>query len=124
LRDFKTLIVWKAAHQLTLDVYRACASFPKNEAYGLVSRMRRASVSIASNIAEGCGRHSNLEMARFLSIAAGSASELQYQILLARDLGMLDQVSSVDLEQNVIEVRKMASSLMTRLKTKKLISGS
>jgi len=63
-------------------------------------------------------------MARFLSIAAGSASELQYQILLARDLGMLDQVSSVDLEQNVIEVRKMASSLMTRLKTKKLISGS
>jgi len=63
-------------------------------------------------------------MARFLSIAAGSASELQYQILLARDLGMLDQVSSADLERNVIEVRKMASSLMTRLKTKKLISGS
>ena len=124
MRDFKNLIVWKAAHQLTLDVYRACASFPKNEAYGLVSQMRRASVSIASNIAEGCGRHSNLEMARFLSIAAGSASELQYQILLARDLGMLDQVSSADLERNVIEVRKMASSLMTRLKTKKLISGS
>ncbi|MBA5870240.1 MAG: four helix bundle protein [Nitrospira sp. CR2.1] len=121
MRDFKTLIVWKTAHQLTLNVYRACASFPKDEVYGLVSQMRRASVSIASNIAEGCGRDSNLEMARFLSIAAGSASELQYQILLARDLGMLDQASCADLERNVIEVRKMASSFMAKLKTKKLM---
>ncbi|MBS0171526.1 MAG: four helix bundle protein [Nitrospira sp.] len=120
MRDFKTLNVWKTAHRLTLKVYRVCASFPKDEAYGLVSQMRRASVSIASNIAEGCGRESNLEMARFLSIAAGSASELQYQILLARDLGMLDQGSCADLERNVIEVRKMASSFMTKLKTKRL----
>jgi len=118
MRDFKTLTVWKTAHQLTLNVYKVCASFPKDEAYGLVSQMRRASVSIASNIAEGCGRESNLEMARFLSIAAGSASELQYQILLAGDLGILDEVSCADLERHVIEVRKMASSFMTKLKTK------
>ncbi|HQY59531.1 MAG: four helix bundle protein [Nitrospira sp.] len=118
MRDFKTLTVWKTAHQLTLNVYKDCASFSKDEAYGLVSQMRRASVSIASNIAEGCGRESNLEMARFLSIAAGSASELQYQILLAGDLGILDEVSCADLERHVIEVRKMASSFMTKLKTK------
>lgn len=124
MRDFKALIVWKTAHQLTLNVYKVCASFPKDEAYGLVSQMRRVSVSIASNIAEGCGRESNLEMARFLSIAAGSASELQYQILLVRDLGMLDEASYADLERTVIEVRKMASSFMTKLKTNRLTADT
>lgn len=124
MRDFKTLTVWKTAHRLTLNVYRVCASFPKDETYGLVSQMRRASVSTASNIAEGCGRGSNLEMARFLSIASGSASELQYQLLLAGDLGLLDEVTWKELERQVIEVRKMATAFIKTLRAKRSIVNS
>ncbi len=117
MRDFKTLSVWQKAHRLTLNVYKVSTSFPKGEIYGLTSQMRRASVSVASNIAEGCGRGSDAEMAHFMSIATGSASELQCQILLAGDLGFLDGSTSVDLEAQVIELKKMISSFIKRLKT-------
>lgn len=86
MKDFKDLKVWQKAHVLTLTLYRLTRIFPREELYGLTSQIRRCSASIAANIAEGCGRKGNAELHRFLQIAAGSASELDYHLLLARDL--------------------------------------
>ena len=89
MKDFRKLEVWEKAHALTLSVYHAADPFPREELYGLTSQIRRAAVSIPTNIAEGCGRGSEAELARFLQIAMGSASEVEYELLLARDLGFL-----------------------------------
>ena len=86
MQDFRDLKVWQKSHQLTLEVYRSTATFPREELYGLTSQIRRASSSIPANIAEGCGRNSPNELRRFLEIAMGAASELEYHLLLARDL--------------------------------------
>jgi four helix bundle protein len=86
MQDFKKLLVWKKAHELTLGLYGLTATFPRDETYGLTSQIRRAVSSIPANIAEGCGREGNVELTRFLFIAMGSASELEYHLLLARDL--------------------------------------
>jgi four helix bundle protein len=80
MRDFKEYKVWEKSHYLALEVYRVTATFPKEELYGLTSQIRRASTSIPANIAEGCGRSGNTELARFLQIAMGSASELEYHL--------------------------------------------
>ena len=82
MRDFRSLKVWEKSHRLTLAVYQATMNFPREERYSLTQQIRRASVSIASNIAEGCGRKGAADFARFLQIAMGSASELEYQFLL------------------------------------------
>ncbi|MEP7292950.1 MAG: four helix bundle protein, partial [Chloroflexota bacterium] len=89
MQDFKKLQVWMKAHVFTLALYRATSAFPKEEVYGLTSQMRRAAVSIPANIAEGCGRSSNAELARFLHISMGSASEVEYYLVLAHDLEFL-----------------------------------
>ncbi|HEX2712253.1 MAG TPA: four helix bundle protein, partial [Candidatus Acidoferrales bacterium] len=83
MKDYRELKVWQRAHDLTLAVYQATGSFPREELYGLTTQMRRASSSIAANLAEGCGRGGDAELNRFCSIASGSASELQYFLLLA-----------------------------------------
>jgi four helix bundle protein len=90
MKDFRELNVWQKAHRQTLAAYAATASFPVEERFGLTSQIRRCSASIAANIAEGCGRRGNGEFHRFLQIAAGSASELEYHFLLAHDLGYLE----------------------------------
>jgi len=89
MKDFRQLKVWEKAHQLALAVYKVTKGFPKEELYGLTSQIRRASMSIPTNIAEGCGRNTDAEFARFLQIAMGSASETEYQLLLAHDLEFL-----------------------------------
>jgi four helix bundle protein len=89
MEDFKNLRVWAKAHELTLSVYQRTRDFPKEEMYGLTSQMRRSAASVGANIAEGCGRRSDGEMRRFLQIARGSASELEYHLLLAKDLRFL-----------------------------------
>lgn len=104
---------------MTLDIYQATKTFPKEELYGLTNQIRRASVSIISNIAEGCGRRSNLETAQFFNIAVGSASELQCQILLARDLKYIGDGKAKDFEEEVIEVKKMTSVFIKKLKERK-----
>ena len=116
MRDFKELKVWQKAHQLVLSVYKITRSFPKDEMYGLTSQMRNASTSIASNIAEGSGRGTDPEMVRFLWIAMGSAAEIEYRLLLARDLGYLNVTIHDDLASEVIQVRRMLSSFIQRLK--------
>ena len=89
MRDFRKLEVWKKGHKLVLSLYKATADFPSEERYGLTSQIRRAGVSVPANIAEGCGHKSDSEFARYLQLAAASATELQYHIILARDLGYL-----------------------------------
>jgi four helix bundle protein len=86
MEDFKNLKVWAKAHQLTLAIYQCTRKFPMEEIYGLTSQILRASASIGANVAEGCGGRSDPEMKRFVQIARGSASELEYHLLLARDL--------------------------------------
>ncbi len=115
MRDFRSLSVWKKAHQLTLDTYRATANFPSHERFGLTSQMRRSAASIPTNIAEGCGRNGDAEMARFLWIAMGSASELEYQFLLCRDLHLLNPETYGALYHAVTEVRRMLDSLLRRI---------
>ena len=117
MQDFKKLKGWERAHQLTLAVYKATARFPKEELYGLTSQTRRAATSIVSNIAEGCGRTGRAEFARFLQMATGSASELEYQLFLAHDLGFLRDEEYRSLEGAVVEVKRMLSSLMQRLRS-------
>ncbi|MFB3915145.1 MAG: four helix bundle protein [Terriglobales bacterium] len=90
MRNFRDLKVWEKSHRVTLAVYRQTAAFPKSELYGLTSQIRRSAASIAANIAEGAGKNSNPDFGRYLQIALSSASELEYHLLLANDLGYLD----------------------------------
>jgi four helix bundle protein len=100
MQDFRELKVWQRSHRLTLDVYRASRSFPKDELFGLTSQTRRASASIPANIAEGCGRNGDPEFARFLQIAMGSACELEYHLLLAFDLNFIKEPEHSALSRN------------------------
>ncbi len=116
MKDFRSLQVWEKAHSLTLKVYNVTASFPKEELYGLTSQIRRSSSSIPTNIAEGCGRSSDAELARFMQISLGSASELEYQLLLVHDLNYLDDEMHTELHENVTEVKRMLTSFIKKLK--------
>jgi len=115
MRNFRELTVWQKAHDLALEVYRDTKGFPADERFGLTVQLRRAAVSIASNIAEGCGRGSDKDFARFLGIAAGSASEVEYQILLARDLGYLSDDDNGRLNSHVNEVKRILNSFIQSL---------
>jgi four helix bundle protein len=103
-RDFRELVVWQKAHELRLVVYRHTDGFPKDERYGLTSQIRRSCSSIPANIAEGCGRSGDAELGRFLQIGMGSASELEYHLLLARDLNYLNTQTYDSLTDGVTEV--------------------
>lgn len=115
MRDFRELKVWQKAHQFALTIYRRTQGFPAEERFGLTNQLRRSAVSVPSNIAEGCGRDSEKDFARFLSIAAGSASEAEYQLLLARDLSYLPADVHSQLDANVNEVKRMLNSFIRTL---------
>ena len=116
VKDFRELKVWQKAHELTLAVYQVTASFPREELYGLTTQMRRAGTSIAANLAEGCGRMGDAELSRFCSIALGSASELQYFLLLARDLQHLQGRDYDRLAERTTEVKRMLTGFLQKLK--------
>jgi four helix bundle protein len=116
MKDFRSLKVWEKSHSLVLEVYRSTTNFPKEEMFGLTSQVRRAASSIPANIAEGCGRGGEADFARFLQIAMGSASELEYHILLAHDLGYLDHPTYQALNEHIVEVKKMLASLIGTIK--------
>jgi four helix bundle protein len=116
MRNFQQLEIWQRSHQLTLRVYNITQSFPKEEVYGLTSQMRRSSSSVPTNIAEGCGRNSSLELNRFLVIAAGSLSELQYQFILSKDLKYLNEPIFKELFDETTQIRKMIHSYCEKLK--------
>ena len=115
MKDFRSLDVWKKSHELVLAIYRVTAAFPKSELYGLTSQIRRAAASIPANIAEGCGRSGDAELGRFLTIAMGSASELEYHLLLSRDLNFLSTSDYARLANSVIEVKRMLTGFIQKL---------
>ncbi len=116
MRNYKDLLVWEKSHKLTLAIYRETNAFPKEECSGLTSQVRRASCSIAANLAEGCGRRSDGEMARFVQIAMGSGAELSYHLLLCRDLGILGTAEFSRLASDLEEVMRMLSALSGRVR--------
>ncbi len=116
MRDFRELQVWQKAHQLTLDIYKLSREFPETERYGLVSQLRRACSSVPTNISEGCGRESLSEFARFLEIAMGSACEVEYQLILAKDLGYISENKYQESCKSLIEVKRMLSAYTSRVR--------
>jgi len=116
MQDYRNLLVWRKAHILALEIYRISRDFPETERYGLASQMRRGATSIAANIAEGCGRNSDRELARFLDIAQGSAMEIDYHTLLAKDLEYLAESEFVTLKKSISEIRRMLWSFTEKLR--------
>jgi four helix bundle protein len=112
MQDFRKLDVWERSHNLTLRIYGATRRFPDSEKFGITSQLRRCSASIPANIAEGCGRDTAADMARFLQIAMGSASELHYHLILANDLQYLDAMAARELLIEIIGVKRMLSTLL------------
>lgn len=115
MRDYRKYKVWDLSHEVTLEIYKVIRSFPKDEIYGLVSQMRRASSSVPANIAEGCGREFDAEFKRFLVIAQGSANELEYFTVLAKDLGYIEEAIFVTLNDQVDKLRRSLNSLINKL---------
>jgi four helix bundle protein len=116
MKNFRDIKAWQKSHELALAIYKATQTIPKDELYGLTSQLRRASSSIPANIAEGCGRGGDAELRQFLQIAMGSASELEYQLLLAHDLHYLETAKYQALDEQVTEVKRMLASFIQRLK--------
>jgi four helix bundle protein len=117
VKDFRELAVWQKAHALTLVVYDIPRRFPSEEKFGLTSQMRRAAASVPTNIAEGCGRNSDPELARFLELSMGSASEVEYQLILARDLSYLEDSHWRRLSEDVCEIERMLAAFIKRIRT-------
>jgi len=115
VKDVRDLKVWEKAHAVTLEMYRVTNSFPRDERYGLTSQIRCCGASIAANIAEGCGRRGNGEFHRFLQVASGSASELDYHLLLARDLSFLGNDQYGSIAKQLGELRRMLTALILRV---------
>jgi len=116
VRNHEELEVWRKAHRLTLNIYRATERFPRSEMFGLNSQMRRAAGSIGANLAEGCGRWSDAELARYVQISMGSASELQNHLRLAKDLGFVDVAAYASLLRDLTSVRQMLTAFLQRLR--------
>jgi four helix bundle protein len=116
LRDFRSIKAWEKSHHLTLAIYAVTKGFPRDELFGLTSQIRRACASIPANIAEGCGRSGEAELARFFQIASGSASELEYHLLLAHDLHLMGDADYARLANEVTEVKRMLTAFIQKLR--------
>jgi four helix bundle protein len=118
MTDFKKLLIWQRSHNLVLEVYSISKKFPKDEIYGLTSQIRRCAVSVPSNIAEGSGKNTDAELARYLVIAMGSFSELEYQMILARDLDFINIVEFEKMNNEINESKKMLNVFISKIKTR------
>ncbi|RJP82259.1 MAG: four helix bundle protein [Candidatus Zixiibacteriota bacterium] len=116
MKDYKSLKAWQRSHRLVLDVYRVTGDFPKSEQFGLTSQIRRASVSIPANLAGGCGRHGDLDLARFFDIALGSSCEVEYYLLLSRDLNYLPQNEFASLSSEMDQIKKMIAAFILKVR--------
>lgn len=116
MQNYQKLEFWKRSHELTLNVYKLTNDFPKHELFGLVSQMRRSTSSIPTNIAEGCGRDSKKELKRFLYISFGSSSELEYQLLLAKDLGYINEEAYNYNLNDLTIIRKQMNTYIHKIK--------
>ena len=117
MKDFRNLQVWQKAHKVVLDVYKCTKHFPSEEIYGMTRQMRTAASSVPINIAEGCGRGSDADLRRFLQMAMGSTSDLEHQLQLSCELQYLSPSIYAPLNENVVEVKKMLSGLMKKLRS-------
>ena len=118
IEDVSQLEIFKMAHSLTLEIYKLTSNFPKEEAFGLASQMRRAAYSICSNLMEGSYRNNTKEFRQFCGIARGSAGELKYFLILASDLGYIDKIRVDNFLENVTTISKMLYGLIKTLETK------
>lgn len=118
MKDFRDLQIWNRSHGLTLEVYRVTKEFSRTETYGLVSQMRRSASSIPTNIAEGCGRNTDKDFSRFLDNSMGSASELEYQLILSRDLEYIPHDVFETTISELIEIKRMLNAFIQRLRAK------
>lgn len=116
MKDFRDLLVWKRSHELALRIYRETECMPRSELYGITSQIRRAAYSMPSNIAEGCGRGSDADFARFVQIAMGSACELEYFLLFAKDLGFLEEAKQSELNEELTQIKRMLTAFLKTLK--------
>lgn len=116
MQDYRRLQVWQRSHQFVLEVYRLTSLFPADEQFGLTGQIRRCAVSIPSNIAEGSARGSDPDFSRFMHIAMGSAAELDYQLLLARDLELMESTEYQKLADELSEIRRMLNAFNQKLK--------
>jgi four helix bundle protein len=112
VKSFRELVVWQRAIELTLEIYKVTKAFPKDESFGLTSQLRRAAVSVASNIAEGQGRKTKGEFVQFLCVARGSNAEVQTQLVIAQGLGYSDEVAIARCEALALEVAKMLNGML------------
>lgn len=117
MNDFRKLSIWNRSIELATNTYKISSSFPKSEIYSLTSQMRRSAVSIGSNIAEGAGRQSNKEFAKYLRIAYGSACELETQVIIAKNLSYLTAINFSDFVKELHEIQKMIYSLEKNKRT-------
>ena len=123
MQNFRNLAVWKKSHELALEIYKITEQFPRAEMFGLTSQLRRAASSVATNLAEGCGR-TQAEFARFVQISFGSANEVEYQLLLAHDLSFLDAEAYDRAQHRIIEIKRMLTSLMRTIQKDAMKSPS
>ena len=117
MQNYKDLKVWQKAHTLTLKVYEQSKIFPKDEIYSLTNQLRRSASSVPANIAEGCGKNSQTDLARYLNISLGSANETEYFLLLSKDLNYLAEEKYIELNDNINEVKAMLISLIGKVRT-------
>lgn len=118
IQSFTDLIAWQEAHKLVLMIYKTTKEFPKEELFGLVNQMRRASVSISSNIAEGFSRKSYNEKVRFYGMSQGSTTELQNQLLVSKDVGYISSKKFKEIADQTILVHKLINGLIKSSKSK------
>jgi four helix bundle protein len=118
IRTFKDLLVWQKSYEVCLKIYRVSKDFPRIEQYGITPQMRRAALSVPSNIAEGCGRKGTKEFIQALYIAYGSNCELETQIMIARDLNFIDSRKAAELIADIASVERMLKALIKSLEAK------
>lgn len=116
MQNYKELKVWEKSHRFTLKIYEITKGFPKDELFGLISQMRRASSSIPANIAEGCGKLTQLDLAKYLNISLGSANEVEYFLLLSKDLKYIGQNQFEELEILINEIKAMLIVLIQKVR--------
>jgi four helix bundle protein len=124
MQDFKQLKVWQKSHTMVLRIYAATAVFPEHERFGITSQMRRAAASVPANIAEGCARAGRAEFCQFLHVSAGSASELEYFLLLARDLRLFTDKQHAALHASLLEIRRMLTGLIQQVDPRRAASNA
>ena len=113
--DYRKYIVWQKSHQLVLDMYKVTATYLRSEQFNLISQINRACLSIPTNIAEGCGRETQKELIRYLYISSGSAHELEYLILVSKDLNFISENLYFKLNSDINEIKKMVAALIRKV---------